>query len=55
MSRRTHALRIAVADDEQDMRMFYQELLPPWAIRSSLSRRTAASSSSSAVPPARTW
>jgi response regulator NasT len=29
MNRTPHALRIAVADDERDMRMFFQELLPP--------------------------
>ena len=29
MSQMAHRLRIAVADDERDMRMFFQELLPP--------------------------
>ncbi len=29
MSQTVRALRIAVADDERDMRMFFQELLPP--------------------------
>lgn len=29
MSRTANALRIAVADDERDMRLFFQELLPP--------------------------
>jgi response regulator NasT len=28
MTQTSHALRIAVADDERDMRMFFQELLP---------------------------
>src|SRR4051812_36837754 len=29
MSQSVRALRVAVADDERDMRMFFQELLPP--------------------------